>query len=212
MERNKWSFLPAKPPWYLWLATGAIIIGSILMSIGRFSSAGLHQASRQPAPQNRQVDLPAPETELMTTAREMEARLQQTLAQIAGSGRVAVSVSLKASPLKEFATNTKTTKHTVEEKDQGGGTRMTTDSNEDTTMVMARSGQVGGGEAPVVSRESQPEILGVVVVAEGANDALVRLRLSQAVETLWGLAPHQVQVLPMDPASNQKQEGNSAQK
>ncbi|MGI9860021.1 hypothetical protein SDD30_01380 [Moorella naiadis] len=206
MERHKWSFLPAKPPWYLWLATGAIIIGSILMSIGRLGNAGLHQAGSQPAQQKRQAELSAPATELMTTAREMETQLQQTLEQIAGSGRVAVSVSLKASPLKEFATNTKTTKHSIEEKDQSGGTRMTTDSSEDATMVMARNSQVSGGEAPVVSRESQPEILGVVVVAEGANDALVRLRLSQAVETLWGLAPHQVQVLPMDPGGNQKPE------
>lgn len=204
MDQSKWRFLPQKPPWYLWLATGVIIIGSILMSIGRLGGTGQHQAGPPPAQPARQAGLNAPETELMTTAREMEVQLQQTLEKIAGSGRVAVSVSLKASPLKEFATNTKTTKHSVEEKDQSGGTRVTTDSNEDNTMVMARNGQVSSGEAPVVSRESQPEIQGVVVVAEGATDALVRLRLSQAVETLWGLAPHQVQVLPMAPGGDRK--------
>ncbi|MDN5326860.1 MAG: stage sporulation protein [Moorella sp. (in: firmicutes)] len=204
MDRDKWRFLPQKPPWYLWLAAGAIILGSILMSAGKINGTGQHQAGQQAASQARPVDQDRAATELMATAREMADQLQETLTKIAGAGRVSVTVSLQSSPLKEFATNTKTTKHSVEEKDQGGGTRVTTDSNEDATLVMARNGQGSGGEAPVVSRESKPEVQGVVVVAEGAGDALVKLRLSQAVETLWGLAPHQVQVLPMDPGGNPK--------
>lgn len=204
MDQQKWRFLPQKPPWYLWLATGAIILGSILMSVGKINGTGQPQAGQPAASQARAIDQDQPATELMATAREMEKQLQETLAKIAGAGRVTVTVSLLSSPQKEFATNTKTTKHSVEEKDQGGGTRVTTDSNEDATLVMARNGQVNGGEAPVVSRESKPEVQGVVVVAEGAGDALVRLRLSQAVETLWGLAPHQVQVLPMESGEGSK--------
>jgi len=49
---------------------------------------------------------------------------------------------------------------------------------------MARSGQFQGGEAPVVTRETPGEVLGVVIVAEGAHDPRVRARLIQAVETL----------------------------
>lgn len=202
MDRSKWPgwrLFPRKPPWYLWLAVGAIIIGSILIGVGNLNGVNQRQANRPPGQAANQVVPDNRETELTATARELEAQLQGILERVTGAGRVAVSISLKASPLKEFATNTKTTKHSIEEKDQGGGSRVTTDSNEDATLVMARNGQVGGGEAPVVARESQPEIQGVVVVAEGACDALVRLRLSQAVETLWGLAPHQVQVLPMAP-------------
>ncbi|CEP66056.1 Uncharacterized [Moorella glycerini] len=207
MDKNKWPgwrILPQKPPWYLWLAVGALILGSIFISIGNLNSSSQRQGG-QPAGQT--ASQPGPdrqETELMLTARELEVQLQGILEQIAGAGRVAVRVSLKASPLKEFATNTKTTKHSVEEKDQSGGTRVTTDSNEDAQLVMARNGQLNSGEAPVVVRESQPEVLGVVVVAEGANDPQVRALFIQAVQTLWGLAPHQVQVLPMETGGSRK--------
>ncbi|KYH31380.1 hypothetical protein [Neomoorella mulderi] len=207
MDKNKWPgwrILPQKPPWYLWLAVGTLILGSIFISIGNLNSSSQRQRG-QPAGQT--ASQPGPdrqETELMLTARELEVQLQGILEQIAGAGRVAVRVSLKASPLKEFATNTKTTKHSVEEKDQSGGTRVTTDSNEDAQLVMARNGQLNSGEAPVVARETQPEVLGVVVVAEGANDPQVRARFIQAVQTLWGLAPHQVQVLPMETGGSRK--------
>ncbi|MEW8958246.1 hypothetical protein MHOCP_15280 [Moorella humiferrea] len=201
MDKNKWAawrFLPQKPPWYLWLAVGALILGTIFISIGNINSSLQRQgAGSSNAEGSTQVGLAGQQTELMVTAREMEEQLQGILEQIAGAGRVAVRVSLKASPLKEYATNTRTSKHSVEEKEQSGATRITTDTSEDAQLVMARNGQIGSGEGPVVARETQPEVLGVVVVADGASDPLVRARFIEAVQTLWGLAPHQVQVLPM---------------
>ncbi|WP_258359238.1 hypothetical protein [Moorella sulfitireducens (nom. illeg.)] len=200
--RPEWRFLPQKPPWYLWLAVGALVLGTVFISIGNLNSSTQRygtqitgQAANQPV-QDRQ------QTELMATAREMEIQLQGILEQIAGTGRVAVRVSLKTSPLKEYATNTRTSMHSVEEKDQSGVARVTTDSSEDAQLVMARNGQLNGGEAPVVARETQPEVLGVLVVTDGANDPQVRARLIQAVQTLLGLAPHQVQVLPMEAGEN----------
>ncbi|WP_338832802.1 hypothetical protein MHLNE_15390 [Moorella humiferrea] len=206
MEKNKWTawrFLPQKPPWYLWLAVGAFILGTIFISIGNINNSLQRQGAKTNGQMPGQIGIERQQTELMVTAREMEEELQGILEQIAGAGRVAVRVSLKASPLKEYATNTRTSKHSVEEKEQSGATRITTDTSEDAQLVMARNGQIGSGEGPVVARETQPEVLGVVVVADGAGDPQVRARFIQAVQTLWGLAPHQVQVLPM------KAEGSS---
>ncbi|MDK2816169.1 MAG: stage sporulation protein [Moorella sp. (in: firmicutes)] len=206
MEKNKWTawrFLPQKPPWYLWLAVGAFILGTIFISIGNINNSLQRQGAKTNGQMPGQIGIERQQTELMVTAREMEEELQGILGQIAGAGRVAVRVSLKASPLKEYATNTRTSKHSVEEKEQSGATRITTDTSEDAQLVMARNGQIGSGEGPVVARETQPEVLGVVVVADGAGDPQVRARFIQAVQTLWGLAPHQVQVLPM------KAEGSS---
>ena len=206
MEKNKWTawrFLPQKPPWYLWLAVGAFILGTIFISIGNINNSLQRQGAKTNGQMPGQIGIERQQTELMVTAREMEEELQGILGQIAGAGRVAVRVSLKASPLKEYATNTRTSKHSVEEKEQSGATRITTDTSEDAQLVMARNGQIGSGEGPVVARETQPEVLGVVVVADGAGDPQVRARFIQAVQTLWGLAPYQVQVLPM------KAEGSS---
>ena len=42
--------------------------------------------------------------------------------------------------------------------------------------------------------------IGAVIVARGARDVEVRLRLAQAAETLLGLTPNQVEVFPMEDA------------
>lgn len=183
-----------RPPWCMWLALGALVLGSLLLSFSRINE--VHPPEEKEAP-----SAPGPSSgrsQIYTASREMEEELQNLLEKMAGVGRVAVRVSLKSGPLKEYATNTRSNSHQVKERDQGGGARVTKDNNQEAQLVMARSGQFQGGEAPGVTRETPGEVLGVVIVAEGAHDPRVRARLIQAVETLWGLAPHQIQVLPME--------------
>lgn len=192
-DRFKGWRLPGKPPWYLWAAVGLLVLGSILLSLGHMlepKSRG--QVQRMPTPGEGQEQ----ESELFTFARALEEELQAILEQVEGAGKVRVSVSLSSTPLKQYATNTRATKRSTEEKDKSGVSRVITETNEDGQLVLARTSTVQG-EEPVMVRESKPQIQGVIVVAEGGNDPLVRSRLTEAVQTLWGLAPHQVQVLPM---------------
>ncbi|SMB98585.1 stage III sporulation protein AG [Thermanaeromonas toyohensis ToBE] len=193
-ERLKGWRLPGKPPWYLWVAIGLLVLGSVFLSLGHM----LEPKSRNQVPHasNQVLEGQNRESELFTFARALEVELQAILEQVEGAGKVKVSVSLSSTPLKQYATNTRATKRSTEEKDKGGATRVTTETNEDGQLVLARTSAIQG-EEPVVVRESKPQIQGVIVVAEGGNDPLVRSRLTEAVQTLWGLAPHQVQVLPM---------------
>ena len=57
-------------------------------------------------------------------------------------------------------------------------------------MTQAASAFGTGSRSPV----------GAVIVARGARDVEVRLRLAQAAETLLGLTPNQVEVFPMEDA------------
>ena len=45
-------------------------------------------------------------------------------------------------------------------------------------------------------REYKPEIKGVLIVAEGANDSTVKASLTRAVELGLGIAPYKITVLP----------------
>ncbi len=57
------------------------------------------------------------------------------------------------------------------------------------SVYYAREAAFGsGGQAPI----------GAVIVARGARDIEVRLRLIRAAETLLGLSPGQVEVFPME--------------
>ena len=53
-----------------------------------------------------------------------------------------------------------------------------------------------GTDRPVMVRESKPVIKGVLVIADGAHDSLVKANLSKAVETGLGVPPYKITVLP----------------
>ncbi len=56
-----------------------------------------------------------------------------------------------------------------------------------------------GNDGTIVLTERRPKVLGVVVVAQGADDMGVKLMLSQAVQTALGVAASKVEVFEMKP-------------
>ena len=56
------------------------------------------------------------------------------------------------------------------------------------------------GGKPMILREIQPRIKGVIVVAEGAENATVKVNLLRAVATLTGVSVDAVQVFTMQPS------------
>ncbi len=135
-------------------------------------------------------------TSSMLTQAEiaLENRLERILSQIDGAGRVAVSVTFKASPEFEYAVDVSTTERSITETDQSGGSRVTLDTTETGQLVLTRISS-SAGEQPVVIREIKPEVQGVLVVAEGASNPLVKVELTRAVQTLLGLSANQVNVV-----------------
>ncbi|HHX51193.1 MAG TPA: stage III sporulation protein AG, partial [Clostridia bacterium] len=85
------------------------------------------------------------------------------------------------------------TNRTIDEKDQGGGSRDTTENNSTGQIVLLKSGQAGK-EQPVIIQEERPAIRGILVVADGAKDPLIRKKLLRAVETVLDLDVHRISV------------------
>jgi stage III sporulation protein AG len=52
-----------------------------------------------------------------------------------------------------------------------------------------------GKRIPVVTKTYHPEIMGVVVVADGAGSNLIRQNITDAVEALLGIPVHRIRVL-----------------
>lgn len=129
------------------------------------------------------------------TALEQEIARQVViiLGQVEGAGTVAVSVSLEAGIEQEYAQNSTEDKSVIEEKDSGGGMRLTTTENKKVDTVFAQ-----GGGKPLVVKELGPAIKGVLVVAEGAREGEVKFRLTRAVQTMLNVPAHRVLVLPKE--------------
>lgn len=130
-------------------------------------------------------------TQLGGLEQEIAADLCQILNQVEGAGEVAVSVALAAGPEQNYAENSTKIRSDIEEKDTSGGTRSTSETNEKTELVFSQN----GGSALVI-QEIGPEIKGVLVVAEGAEEPLIRAQLSEAIQTILNLPAHRVMILP----------------
>ena len=113
--------------------------------------------------------------------KHMEARLTSILSQIEGVGQVAINIFLESSMEYEYAVNTNNDQTVVSEQAQDGSTRTTNDTREEAQVVMKSLSQ--GKNEPVVIRDTS-EVAGVMVVAEGANDILIREKLVRGANCL----------------------------
>lgn len=125
----------------------------------------------------------------------VEKDMEELLSSIEGAGKVRVMVTYKTSKevIREF--EKKEVVNNTKEDDGGGGKKMI-QQREITESVMFEENN--GSRKAVVRYEKEPEIRGVVVVAEGACDDKVRRDLQMAVKVLTDVPLHRISVLAMD--------------
>ena len=119
------------------------------------------------------------EHRLAFSLEEKEARLAAVLSQIEGAGDVIVMLSLRTSLEQEVA---------VDEDQTGRRATVTISTG-------------AGTQSEVTLRYRYPEFQGALVVSEGADNASVRLQLTQAVAALTGLGTDRITVMPMRSSS-----------
>jgi stage III sporulation protein AG len=112
---------------------------------------------------------------------------------VKGAGAVAVSVTLENGSAQEYAKNSVKESRTVQERDTAGGVRTTTETKESEQVLLSKE---NGVDRPVMVREVKPVIKGVLVIAEGAQDSVVKANLTRAVEAGLGVPAYKIQVLP----------------
>ena len=122
----------------------------------------------------------------------LEQRLEQTLSQMAGVGDVTVMVTLKSSAEKVVEKDLEAAKEAVTESDSQGGARSTQNDSRAETTVYADGGAQG---EPYVSKELCPQIEGVVVIAGGGEDSVVKQNITEAVQALFGIDTHKIRIM-----------------
>ena len=134
------------------------------------SSGGNTRTTTEQAPRSERVGGTP-----MFSLEEEEVRIAQALSQIAGAGEVSVLLTLHTSLEQEVAVN----------EDSSG--------RRETVTVQAGAGT----QSEVTLRYTYPRYQGALIVAEGADDATVRLQITQAVAALTGLGTDRITVTPM---------------
>lgn len=107
--------------------------------------------------------------------KQLEDKLVSILSEVKGAGTVTVALTFEQGAEYVYA----------EENNE----KQSTDQSETSTSLA----QIN--DSPVLIKQRLPEVKGVVIVAEGAGDALVKERLYQAAKSLLGLSTSQIAII-----------------
>ncbi|MDD6771886.1 stage III sporulation protein AG [Inconstantimicrobium porci] len=120
--------------------------------------------------------------------------LKNILKKIDGIGSVEVMMSFESDETKVPAMDSNKQTSVTEETDNQGGKRTTNQQTDNSQVVMENK---NGQSAPLIVKTYKPKVVGVMVVAEGADDSKIKYEISQAVSNLYGLSLDKVNVYPM---------------
>ncbi len=120
--------------------------------------------------------------------QQLASELEYILSSIDGAGKVKVSITLASGGLKTYAANTRNESRSIDES-QNGANKKTTETN------VVRDLAVSAG-APLLVENKTPEVVGVLVVAQGAKSPVIQEKLVRSTATLLNISPHQVCVMP----------------
>lgn len=159
-------------PWVI----GGLVLAILFLAVSGRSSGEGEKTETEEVVQNQTS------VAVETWARTMEVRLTEVLEQMEGVGAVSVFLTMDSQGEKIPAVDR------TQRTEVGEGRQET----EDTSKVVLR--EEDREEAPWVVEERLPMPCGVLVVAEGARSEAVRLEIQEAVEALFGLAPHRIKI------------------
>jgi len=129
-----------------------------------------------------------------TLSSYLTQQLEDIFSLVAGAGDVRVMI-LMGDAANVFARNSQENVAATTEDDGEGGVRNIHTTNSSATYVMVRRSD--GSEAPLMLQEVSPAIEGIIIVAQGGGDVVVRDALTRAAQAALGIAPHRIQVLEM---------------
>ncbi len=142
------------------------------------------------SPQKDEKEAPSDPAALGVSGREYEIQLEQKLTEllssIQGAGKIQVAVSLESGEQTIYA---------LDEKNQGQ-----TNAYE-TQHVLVKAQE---GERPLVEMIWEPEIRGVAVVCEGAEQVQVCAQITEAISVLTGVSSNRISIAKMSQTEGTK--------
>lgn len=124
--------------------------------------------------------------------KQIEANVEKILSQIKGAGKVNILITYVSGKEDVLAFEEKKSQNDTTEKDNEGGTRSVQQNSYENKI--AYEDLNSGEKKAVVVKELTPEVRGVVVVADGAGNEVVREAIIRALVALMDVPVHKIQV------------------
>ena len=127
--------------------------------------------------------------------QQLESRLKAILSQVEGIGKTEVMLTLKSDGRRIIEKDIEQSQGKEENQEENAAAVSDQASSSENT-VYQRDAQ--GNELPYVTEELEPEIAGVLVIAQGAGDASVISEITEALMALFGVEAHKIKVMKME--------------
>ncbi len=124
----------------------------------------------------------------------MEKRMEEILSKVDGIGKVQVMLTVKTSKERVTLKDVPYSEEVMLEKDSAGGTRESKNVTTEETTILVEG---DGGDSPYILKEIEPEIKGVLVIAENGNNAMLKAEIIEAVQVLFDVPLHKIKVMKM---------------
>ena len=132
-------------------------------------------------PENQKPE-PIPESQVVLQESSLQQSLEELLSKLDGAGKVKVLLSISTGEQYHYQTDEDLNRH-----------ESSADQRKETVIVTSRDREEQG----LLQRTDPPTYLGALVLCQGADSALVRLAVVDAVSTVTGLGADQISVLKM---------------
>ena len=121
----------------------------------------------------------------------LERRLEEILSMIEGAGEVTCMVTLRSSAEQVVEKDMEVSDDALNEKDSQGGERSTNQSSRSETTVFYDK----ENGSPYVSKEISPKVEGVLIIAEGGDNAVVVKNITEGVQALFDIEVHKIRIV-----------------
>ena len=134
-------------------------------------------------------------TERTTTdyADKIEKSLEELLSKVNGVGKVSAAVTVVNTGESILYTENDSSYQKLEETDGSGGNRVSQENTLKQSVIYSDNGY-----SPYVVDSMMPQIQGVVIVAEGADNIEIVSEITDAVNALLGIPVNRIKVLKME--------------
>lgn len=125
---------------------------------------------------------------------KIKLELKNILSKIKGVGEVDVVIHFEGGEELIPALDSEKSNTVTEERDSNGGNRVNNNKKDGTKVVMSNQ---GNSTEPLILKTYNPKILGILIVAEGAEDVKLSYQLTKIVSSLYDISESKVSVIPM---------------
>jgi stage III sporulation protein AG len=176
-----------------------LVLAFILIAMNVFSSGNKNFSSNKLSPtvtntENTDDTKNVNEADEKNYEEAQKNDLKNILKKMDGVGDVEVMMSFESGEEKVPAYDKSTQKSTTEENDTEGGKRVTNQDTDTSKTVMTSS---NGDNEPFILTTYKPKLIGVIILAEGAENSKIKYEIQQAVSKLYNLSLDKVNVYSM---------------